>query len=64
MNKMPTGEECLKLLHKAGWSIGEVRCGSRWQVTGTNGEKVLHAEGTTQDEAWYKAVRQAQEQLP
>jgi hypothetical protein len=60
-DKTPTGEECLKMLHKAGWSIGEVRCGSRWLVSGTNGKQVLQVEGASQDQAWYEAVKLAED---
>ena len=42
---MPTIDECLDRLHRAGWSVGHAAFGATWQVDGTNGENVLLARG-------------------
>ena len=54
-----TVEDRLGQLTRAGWSIGEVRHGNRWLVTGSNGENLIHASGTTAEEAWQVASQQA-----
>jgi hypothetical protein len=41
------------------WWVGEVASAARWLVSGANGEKVLHAEGKVQAEAWHRACEQA-----
>ncbi len=64
---MPTyaaPEESFARLHRAGWSVGDVRLlgtgGPRWLVTGHNGENALSARGATQAEAWHRACEQAE----
>jgi hypothetical protein len=58
-----TVDESLARLHRAGWSVGEVRLltseGAVWWVTGSNGENALRARGRTQAEAWQRACEQA-----
>jgi hypothetical protein len=56
----PSVDESFARLHSAGWSIGETGAASVWLVSGTNGENVIHAEGQTQAEAWYRATLQAE----
>jgi hypothetical protein len=51
-------------LHGAGWSIGDVGFhdgagGLLWIVSGSNGENLIRAEGSTRAEAWIRAVEQA-----
>lgn len=65
---MSKGEvaESILALKRAGWSIGDAAfvgaSGERvWIVSGHNGENLIRAEGTTQDEAWRRAVEQARE---
>jgi hypothetical protein len=52
----PTADESSARLHRAGWSVGEVRVltavGPRWLVSGTNGENASTAGER-------RAVRQA-----
>jgi hypothetical protein len=55
----PSPDASLARLHAAGWSVGEVACGSTWVVSGTNGEHAVKAEGRTQAEAWWRACEQA-----
>jgi hypothetical protein len=57
MVNYPYSEESYAHLHRSGWSVGEVRAGAIWLVTGTNGENALRAEGASSDEAWHRAVR-------
>jgi hypothetical protein len=38
MSTYPSSEESLARLHAAGWSVGEVRAGSSWIVSGANGD--------------------------
>jgi hypothetical protein len=58
-------DESFLRLHAAGWSIGDAAYVERgsgvlvWLVTGTNGENLIRAEGTTRNEAWREAVGQA-----
>jgi hypothetical protein len=57
-------ERCYLALHAAGWSIGDTAFvgpdGSRhWLVSGSNGENLIRAEGTTKDEACRRAMGQA-----
>jgi hypothetical protein len=56
----PSVDESFARLHRAGWSIGEIGSASSWLVSGTNGENVIHAEGQSQAEAWYRAMLQAE----
>jgi hypothetical protein len=47
-------------LHRAGWSIGSVTTAQgTWIVSGANGEKVIHAKGRTETDAWQRAFEQA-----
>jgi hypothetical protein len=59
----PSPDESFARLHRAGWSVGDVRLltaeGPAWWVTGTNGENALSAQGRTQAEAWHHACLQA-----
>jgi hypothetical protein len=59
MSSYPSPDESLARLHRAGWSAGEAAFGSRWLVTGRNGENVIRAEAPTQAEAWHAACLQA-----
>jgi hypothetical protein len=56
----PSVDESFARLHRAGWSIGDIAAAHRWIVSGTNGENVIHAEGESQAEAWYRATLQAE----
>jgi len=56
----PSVDESFGRLHRAGWSIGEIGSSGVWLVTGTNGENVIHAQGRSQAEAWYRATLQAE----
>ena len=56
----PSVDESAARLHGAGWSIGETGGAGVWLVSGTNGENVIHAEGRSQAEAWYRATLQAE----
>jgi hypothetical protein len=56
---MPTIDECLGRLKRAGWSVGHAAFGARWQVDGTNGENVLLACAETLEEAYRLACAQA-----
>jgi hypothetical protein len=60
MTTYPSSDESFARLHAAGWSVGEVRAGSSWIVSGTNGENVLRAERATSAEAWHCACEQAE----
>jgi hypothetical protein len=57
---LPSVNESFDRLHRAGWSIGESAGAIVWLVTGTNGENVICAEGSSQAEAWYRATLQAE----
>jgi hypothetical protein len=57
-------DEAIHQLHRAGWSIGDTAFTTAagvvaWVVSGTNGENLIRAEGSTRDEAWIRAVEQA-----
>ncbi len=56
----PSVDECFARLHRAGRSIGETGSAGAWIVSGTNGENMIHAEGRSQAEAWYRATLQAE----
>jgi hypothetical protein len=56
----PSVDESFARLHSAGWSIGETGGAGVCLVSGTNGENVIHAEGRSQAEAWYRATLQAE----
>ena len=53
------------ILQDAGWSIADTafagRDGITWLVYGTRGEHSIQANGTTQEDAWKQACRQAEE---
>ena len=59
-----TVDESFARLHRAGWSVGDVRvltvAGPSWLVSGTNGENEVRARGATQAEAWHRACQQAE----
>jgi hypothetical protein len=61
----PSVDESLDRLRRAGWSVGDTAFGPehalRWLVTGNNGENVVHAEGATRAEAYWRACIQARE---
>ena len=65
MTAYPTVDESRDRLHRAGWSVGECAHGTGgafvWLITGTNGENVINATGTSQSEAWWRACIQARE---
>jgi hypothetical protein len=57
-------DEAIHQLHRAGWSIGDTAFTTdagvvAWVVSGTNGQAVIRAEGSTRGEAWGRAVEQA-----
>jgi hypothetical protein len=56
---MPTIDDCLDRLHRAGWRVGHAAFGATWQVDGSNGENVLIARGATLEEAYHLACVQA-----
>jgi hypothetical protein len=60
MATYPRAEESLARQHAAGWTVGEVRAGRSWLVTGTNRENGLRAVGVTSAEAWHRACEQAE----
>ena len=51
MATFPTADESFARLHRAGWSVGDVRIltaeGSAWLVSGTNGENAVSARVAT-----------------
>jgi hypothetical protein len=49
-----------KTLNLAGWSIGEVASGTLVIVTGSNGEKLIHAAAEDRADAWRIALSQAE----
>ena len=49
---MPTIDDCLDRLKRAGWGVGHAAFGATWQVDGTNGENALLARGATLEEAY------------
>jgi hypothetical protein len=55
-----TPDTVLDRLHRAGWTVGEVRCGCTWLVSGHNGENLIRATGATQALAWQQACDQAE----
>ena len=60
----PTVDGSFARLHRAGWSVGDVRIltveGPVWLVSGTNGENAVSARAATQAEAWHQACQQAE----
>jgi hypothetical protein len=65
MEKIPKTDELFLILHKTGWSIGDTAFVDKeritWLVYGTLGDHSIRAAGTSQDEAWKQACRQAEE---
>jgi len=62
MNRLPADDEAEQIynrLHRAGWSIGEVKHGSQYLVTGTKSENRIHASGDFRVDAWRLALEQA-----
>jgi hypothetical protein len=64
-NNFPSSDESLHRLHRSGWSIGETAVLTAdgrqfWLVSGTNGENAICAQAGTVDEAWWRAVQQAE----
>jgi hypothetical protein len=57
MSTYPSPDESFRRLHAAGWSVGETGTAGRWLVSGANGENRIQASGSTQAEAWWRAVR-------
>jgi hypothetical protein len=59
----PSADESFARLHAVGRSVGEAKvltpAGTRWRVTGANGENLLEATGESQGEACHRAVEQA-----
>jgi hypothetical protein len=64
MASFPTVDESFARLHRAGWSVGDVRIltveGPAWLVSGHNGENAVSARGATQSVAWHRACQQAE----
>jgi hypothetical protein len=56
---MPSIDDSLDRLKRAGWSVGHAAFGATWQVDGTNGENVLFARGAILEEAYRLACVQA-----
>ncbi len=56
---MTTVEDCLALLHWAGWNAGSVRVGTLWQVDASKGAERIIATGATEVEAWRRACELA-----
>jgi hypothetical protein len=60
----PAADESFARLHRAGWSVDDVRilttAGPRWCVGGSNGENAIRAEGLTQAKVWHRACEQAE----
>ena len=52
MHTLSTVDESFARLHRAGWSVGDVRLltaeGPAWLVSGTNGGNEVRARGTAQ----------------
>ena len=65
MPTFPAVDESLDRLRRAGWSVGDTAFGPEhalhWLVTGNNGENVVHAEGRTHAEAYWRACVQARD---
>jgi hypothetical protein len=55
----PPVDESLDRLHRAGWSVGDYGTATRWVVSGSNGENLIFATGSTRPEAWWRACEQA-----
>ena len=65
MDHIPKTDKLFLILHRAGWSIGDTafvgKDGISWLVFGTKGDHSIQANGETQEQAWKKACRQAEE---
>jgi hypothetical protein len=61
MNIVRKSDKLLRVLHKAGWSIGDTAFGGpgglTWLVYGTQGGYELRAENSVRTEAWEEACR-------
>lgn len=60
----PPDVRALVMLHRAGWSIGDVVAKGLdgrpvWIVSGSNGENLIRVEGLSKVEAWLCAVESA-----
>jgi hypothetical protein len=64
MNVIRRSDELFRLLHRAGWSIGDTAFagpgGLTWLVYGTQGGYELRVEAARRTEAWEEACRQAE----
>jgi hypothetical protein len=66
MATIPTHDESYLLLHRAGWSIGDVQFVTLdgrtcWLVSGTHGNHRLESRSESLDEAWHNAVKMAEQ---
>jgi hypothetical protein len=52
---MPSLDDSLDCLRRAGWSVGHTATGAAWQVDGRNGENLLLVSATTIEEAYHLA---------
>jgi hypothetical protein len=63
MNDIPKSDKLFSILHRAGWSIGDIAFagqeGISWLVYGTNGDHLIQVHGKSKEEAWKQACRQA-----
>jgi hypothetical protein len=57
----PDVDESLDRLHRAGWSVGHTGSATLWLVSGSNGENVFCACGSSLAEAYWRACVQARE---
>jgi hypothetical protein len=61
---LPRVDESFARLHRAGWSVGDVRlltaAGPAWLVSGASGANQIRARGRTQAAAWHRACEQAE----
>jgi hypothetical protein len=64
MAEYPSSDELHARLKAAGWSLGYAGTagpdGPSWQVSGSNGENRIQAQGRTLAEAYWRACQQAQ----
>lgn len=64
MNRLPLEaipiDVAFRRLKAAGWTVGDVCHGSRWIVTGNNGENIIRASADSQADAWRIAFEQAE----
>jgi hypothetical protein len=59
MPAYPTVDESLDRLRRAGRSVGDYGTATLWVVSGSNGENLVYATGSTRPEAWWRACEQA-----